>query len=819
MKFAACLLLSVLLCGNLGATEKVPGYRLPPPEVVALLDAVETPRAVESPDGRWILLLEQSANPSIADISRPWIGLAGDRIDPATNAPWRESYYRGLIIREVAGRVDRRIAVPAGARIADVSWSHTSKRFAVTIATDSGLQLWIGDVEQTQIRKMADRLNAMFGDAFSWTPDGNGILAKVVPDDRGEAPRPPAVPTGPNVQETAGTKSPVRTFQDLLQTPFDEQLFEFYGLAQLVSIELATGKTTPLGKPGLRAQVSLSPDGQHVLVSTIHRPFSYLLPAERFPRITEVWSRTGTVERVIADIPLGENIPIEGVPTGPRNIQWQATAPASVVWVEALDGGDPKRKVESRDRWMRLAAPFEASESAAARDAEPVELLRLPQRATGLLWMADQNQVLAREYDRDRRWTRLLLFRLSEGSKSSVIEDRSVNDRYGDPGNILQRVTENGHWIVRQDGDWIYRAGAGGSPEGDRPFLDRYQVAMAKTERLWQCESGVYEQVVAMVASSAGTLPTIFTRRESPAEPPNLRVRDLATGTVTALTDFPDPQPQMRGVHQELVKYKRPDGVELSATLYLPKGYVPGTKLPLIVWAYPREYNDPGTAGQVSGSPSRFVRLRGASHLVLLTQGYAIMDSATMPVVGDPETMNDTFLDQIIASAKAAIDKAVEMGVADRDRVGVGGHSYGAFMTANLLAHSDLFRAGLARSGAYNRTLTPFGFQSERRTIWEAPGAYMKLSPFFFAHQIREPILFVHGEKDSNPGTFPMQSERMYQAVKGNGGTARLVMLPEENHGYRARESVLHVAAETIEWFDRYVKAPPTSEPTGGAGQ
>jgi dipeptidyl aminopeptidase/acylaminoacyl peptidase len=813
MKLVACLLLPVLVSGVLHALGEDAGYRLPPPEVVALLDAVETPRAVESPDGRWILLLEQSANPSIADISRPWVGLAGSRIDPATNAPWRESYYRGVIIREVSSRVDRRMAFPAGARIADVSWSHTSRRFAVTIATDSGLELWVGEVENTQLRKVANHLNAMFGDAFSWTPDGDGILAKIVPDDRGAAPLRPPVPKGPNVQETAGTKSPVRTFQDLLQTPSDEQLFEHYGLAQVALIDIATANTTPIGKPGLRAQVSLSPNGEHLLVSTIQRRFSYLLPAARFPRITEVWSKNGTVERVIADIPLGENIPIEGVPTGPRNIEWQATAPANVVWVEALDGGDPKRKVEWRDRWMRLAAPFEVPKS-----VEPVELLRLPQRATGLFWMADQNQVLAREYDRDRRWIRLLLFRLSDSSNPSAIEDRSINDRYGDPGNVLQRITENGHWIVRQDGDWIYRAGTGGTPEGDRPFLDRYQVATAKTERLWQCESGEFEQVVAVAASSAGALPTIFTRRESPAEPPNLRVRDLATGTVTALTDFPDPQPQLRGVHQELVKYKRPDGVELSATLYLPKGHVPGTKLPLIVWAYPREYNDPGTAGQVSGSPSRFVRLRGASHLVLLTQGYAIMDAATMPVVGDPETMNDTFLDQIVASAKAAIDKAVEMGVADRDRVGVGGHSYGAFMTANLLAHSDLFRAGLARSGAYNRTLTPFGFQSERRTIWEAPAAYTKLSPFFFAHQIREPILFVHGEKDSNAGTFPMQSERMYQAVKGNGGTARLVMLPEENHAYRARESVLHVAAETIEWFDRYVKNAPASQTSGSTG-
>jgi dipeptidyl aminopeptidase/acylaminoacyl peptidase len=773
-------------------------YRLPPPEVVKLLDAPATPAVIVSPDAAWMLLVERPPMPSIEEVSRPWIGLAGNRIDPTTNAPWEASHDTGILLKDLEGKGERRIAVPAGSRVSDVRWAHTSRRFSFTIATDRALELWTADVESAKPTKACDRLNPVLGGAVEWTPDGKSLLVKIVPAGRGEPPRAPAVPTGPVAQETSGTTTPVRTYEDLLQNPHDEALFEYYGTSQLARIEVATGNLEPIGKPAMISDASLSPDGLHVLVEHLHPPWSYVFPDERFPRTIEVWSLDGKVERAIVEVPLGEHIPQEGVRTGPRDVDWQASAPAALTWAEALDGGDPKRKSEWRDRWMRLEAPFQG---------EPQEMFRLAQRARGLQWMKAPSQVLASEYDRDRRWTRTFLFDLAHASTGpSIVEDRSVNDRYGDPGSPVTQLDDHGHRFVRQDGPWIYRAGAGAGSEGARPFLDRFNVRTQKSDRLWRCDSGRYESVVAIVKSSEEAPPVVVTAYESPTEPPNWRLRDLEKGDVRALTSFPDPQPELRGVHQELVKYKRKDGVDLSATLYLPSRYSAGTRLPLVVWAYPLEYNDPGTAGQVGGSPWRFVRVRGPSQLIFLTQGYAVLDAATMPVVGDPERMNDTFLEQIVASAQAAIDKADEMGVADRNRVGVGGHSYGAFMTANLLAHCDLFKAGIARSGAYNRTLTPFGFQSERRTLWEAPEAYVKLSPFFAAQLIAEPILLVHGQKDSNPGTFPIQSERMYQAIKGNGGTVRLVLLPEEDHGYRARESVLHVAAEMIDWFDRYVK-------------
>jgi len=389
-----------------------------------------------------------------------------------------------------------------------------------------------------------------------------------------------------------------------------------------------------------------------------------------------------------------------------------------------------------------------------------------------------------------------------------TIWDRSVQDRYGDPGTPLTRQLPTGRRAILQNGSSIYLQGAGATPQGDRPFLDRFDLTTLKSERIFRCGDSSYESVVALLDDQASKF---ITRYESPKEPPNYFVRTAGQSEKKALTNFTDPMPQLRSIRKELVKYKRADGVDLSFTLYLPPDYKPGTRLPALIWAYPLEYTDAFTAGQVSGSTNRFTTIGGASHLFLLLAGYAVLDDATMPVIGDPETMNNTYVEQIVASAKAAIDKADEMGVIDRNRVGVGGHSYGAFMTANLLAHSDLFKAGLARSGAYNRTLTPFGFQSERRTFWEAPEMYFKVSPFMFANKIKEPILLIHGEADNNAGTHPIQSDRFYQALKGNGGNVRYVTLPLEAHGYGARESIEHTIWEMITWMDKYVKqSPPT---------
>jgi dipeptidyl aminopeptidase/acylaminoacyl peptidase len=793
------LLFAICLAAPVQAGD---GYKLPPQEIVDVLDAPMTPDVQLSPDAKWMLLVSRPAMPSIEEVVRPWVGLAGIRVDPALRMPQIASFSTAITLRSLDGSVEKPIVLPEGTRIVEVSWAPTSRRFVFSVATATGLELRVVEVAHGTAERVptGGPLNAVIGRPFTWVSGGDGLILKRVPSNRRDAPKAAAsTPAGPNVQESSGKSSPLRTYQDLLKTTSDEAQFEWFAESELVEISLTT-PTEPrtIGKIGMYVSCDPSPDGGHLLIERLKRPFSYVLPWSLFPAATEVWTRDGQLERVVADVKLGDDIPMEGVRTSPREARWQPSAQSMLWWCEALDGGDPKKKAEKRDRWMRLAPPFVG----AATPAFDLEF-----RARDLVWFAEPNFVLASEYDRDKKWMRRFLFDLTQpGANPATIEDRSVNDRYGDPGALVMKTLETGERVLRRDGNFVYRIGAGATASGERPFLDRYNMSNGHSERLFQCASSVYERPVAIVDSSETRKPVIVTSYESPSDPPNYRLRELESGKEIVLTRFPDPQPAMRNIEQKLVTYKRADGVELSATLYLPKDRREGERLPLFVWAYPQEFTDASTAGQVSGSPNRFVRVRGPSQILFALHGWAVMDNAAMPVVGDPETVNDTFLTQIVANAQAAIDHAVSLGVADRERCAVGGHSYGSFMTANLLAHCDLFKAGVCRSGAYNRTLTPFGFQSERRTIWEAPKSYLELSPFLVANKVNEPILFIHGEKDDNTGTFPIQSERMYQAVVGNGGTARLVVLPGEAHGYRARESILETVAEMFEWCDRYVR-------------
>ncbi len=772
-------------------------YRLPPQAIVDLIDADPAPTVDLSPDSNWMLLIERDAMPGIEDVSRRMLRLAGIRIDPAANRRFQSMFDKSLSLRSRDGGETTAVPLPPDSKLASTIWSHDSQSFVFSVVTPTGSQLWAAAVDNPgHPQLLTDRLMSVFS-SFSWMPDGKQVVCAEVPSDRGAEPAASTAPTGPSIQETAGNTSPTRTYQDLLSSAEDEAMFEYYAVGQLTLIDLH-GKQEAVGVPAIIAGAEPAPNGELLLVTTIHKPFSYVQTYSSFPQRIEVWDRNGNVVHQVANVPMAENIPIEGVRLGPRNVTWKPGEPATVIWTEALDGGDPRREAEHRDRWMMQSMPV---------DGEPTELVKLEQRAVGAGFFEDPSQVVTYEYDRDRRWLRALLHDLSQpGLEPKVLVDRSIRDRYGDPGSIVSVPDETGHYVALQHGDWIYRIGAGATPKGMLPFLDRQNINTLETERLWRCAEGGFEQPIAVTSQSADGPLSFVTRFEGPVSPPNYRLREIEGDRVTPLTEFPDPTPQIRGIKKQLVKYERADGVPLSATLYLPADYVEGTRLPLLVWAYPIEFNDVATAGQVTSSPWFFTTIRGSSHLALLTQGYAVMDGATMPIVGHPETMNDTFIEQLVAAAQAAIDKAVEMGVADPQRVAVGGHSYGAFMTANLLAHCDLFQAGIARSGAYNRTLTPFGFQSERRPLWEAKEVYFNISPFMHAHTINEPLLLIHGEKDNNPGTFPTQSKRLFQAIKGNGGTARLVMLPEESHGYQARESVLHVQVEMLDWLDQYVK-------------
>jgi dipeptidyl aminopeptidase/acylaminoacyl peptidase len=789
-------LLSMAVPALTGLANAQEPYRTPPDIVQRILDAPRLPLISPSPRGMPLLFAEVQGLPTIADLSQPMLRLAGRRFNPATNGPFTASRgFVALTLRDSAGG-SRAVTVPQNAAISGIDWSPDGRWIAFANTTADGIALWVADAATAQARALTGPiLNGTMGSPCRWMPGGNALLCLFVPADRGAAPAPPRVPIGPIVQRNEGQKAPVRTYQDLLSSPHDEALFTYYATSQLALVDVASGTTTAVGQPAVFLEADPAPGGRLIMVERVTKPFSYQVPVDAFPQEVEIWNLQGERLTTIASIPLAETTPVDGVRAGPRSFQWEPGDEATVVYVEALDGGDNRRPAEVRDRVVSVAAPF----------TSPVELGRLANRYAGILWGRD-GLGLVSEYEwrsRHARTWRINTSRPADGWR--VIFDRSTEDRYNDPGQPVMTTDAAGRTALLQsdDGHWIYLRGQGASPQGDRPFLARMRLDDRKIERLWQSADDAYESVSDVLDARGRRL---ILRRETSTEPANyFYVADIRSRMAPRpLTAVPSPAPELASVRRELVTYPRADGVSLSGTLYYPTNYRDGQKVPVVFWIYPREFASADAAGQVSGSPHRFVLPGGSSHLFLLTQGYAVLDNPTLPVVGG-DTANNTYVEQTVAGAKGAIDYLMERGIADGN-FGVGGHSYGAFATANLLAHSDLFKAGVARSGAYNRTLTPFGFQSERRTFWEARDVYLDMMPFTYANKVNEPMLLIHGMADNNSGTFPIQSERMYTALMGHGATVEYVQLPFESHGYVARESVMDVVARMIEWFDKYVK-------------
>jgi dipeptidyl aminopeptidase/acylaminoacyl peptidase len=808
-------------------TEGASGYNQPPKNILDVMHAPSPPVPRVSPTQDAILLVSWQDYPSISRVSTPFLRLAGVRVEPKNHSKHDTPggygitpCARSLELVRIADASQIPIALPEGACPGGPIWAADGKRFVfVNLATEA-VEVWVGDGKTGKVHKVSGaRLNPMFNDEMQWMPDQKTLLVKLVPEGMGAPPPEPIAPAGPSIQETTGEKGQSSTYEnrDTLGNKHDEDVFDYYAASQLALIDAASGAITPLGKPGNYEAVAPAPDGQHILVAAIHKPYSYVTTYDRFPREVEVWDTSDRLHlqvHTIASLPLADRVPIAGVPVGPRDFSWRATEPATLVWAEALDDGDWKVKVAARDKIMLQKAPF---------SSPAVEITRTEQRYVGFAWGEQAGTALLSEYDENRHWRRTFLIDVdAQQPKQRLIWDLSTDERYANPGTPVKRQLTNGAWVVREEGDSIYLSGIGSSPDGDRPFLDRFGLNALKSERLFRSDKDCYEQFISFTGPDTKTF---LTWHQSPTDPPNAFVRSLEkrvdapggeavfTSTRLALTHISDAAPAVRAIRKRLVKYKRGDGLDLSFTLYTPPDYKEGTRVPTILYAYPLDYADASKAGQVTGSQATFTQLR--QYRLLLLAGYAIIDNAAFPIVGDPKKAYDTYLEQLVADAKAAVDEAVRLGVADPDRIGVTGHSHGALMTANLVAHSDLFRAGVATSGSYNKTLTPFGFQNERRSVWEASDVYLKVSPFFSADKLKTPLLIMHGAEDANPGTTPIQSHKLYEAIRGNGGVTRLVILPHEPHWYTAMESNEQLVYEMLRWFDKYVKDAPPRPVTG----
>jgi dipeptidyl aminopeptidase/acylaminoacyl peptidase len=788
-----------LVIGEAFAQEPL-SYQKPPQEIAELVDAPLTPLVNFSRSGEFMLLLERPGNPSIEELAQPEMRLAGIRINPATNGPSRSYTINNVKIKNTRTGEETAIkGLPENARLGSFSLSKDENYVAMTHTSNTGISLWVVDLKSAEAKKLTDEIvNGVYGSDISWTAD-NQIIFKGINPERGVMPEAPLAPVGPTVQETSGNAAPSRTYQDLLTNPHDEALFAFFMDSQVMRTDL-NGQLTALGNSGLIKSISASPDDQYIMVDLLQKPFSYLVPASRFPYHVEVWDKAGNMVKTIAEIPLDEVRPtgFDATVTGPRSISWRADKPSTLYWVEAQDGGDPKVEMEEREIVYMQDAPFEG---------QPTKLASLGYRYRGIYWSDDNFALLNEGWFASRQQKVSRINPSKPGEAGKVIIERSSDDIYNDPGSPVFTSNQYGRNVILRKGDEVFMTSEGGSPEGSMPYLSAFNTKSNSERILWRSQAPYYERVAKVLNADATEFVTL---KESTDMQPNYwLVNTRRRIAPMQITDFENPYESIKGIKKELVKYKRNDGLDLSATVYTPEGYNPETDgpLPVLMWAYPREYKSAAVAAQVRGSKYTFTRLSWGSPIFWVTQGYAIMDQTEMPIVGEgEEEPNDFFVEQLVANAEAAIDFIVDSKIGDRNKIAVGGHSYGAFMTANLLSHSDLFAAGIARSGAYNRTLTPFGFQYEQRTYWEAPDVYNTMSPFMNANKVKTPILLIHGEADNNSGTFPIQSERYYNALKGHGATTRLVFLPHESHGYSAKESILHTLYEQHEWLEKYVK-------------
>lgn len=793
------LILPILVSASVAVSAQDFSYQRPPDDIAKLVEAPLTPTVFVSHDNAWILLLDKSDYPSIEELSRPELRIAGLRINPDNFGPSRPNYLIGMKLKKLSDNTDYAIKnLPSPLLISNASFSPDSKKIAFLQNNSDKIELWVVDISTLTASKVTERkINDVVGNPYSWLSDSQHLMFAAVPAEQKPMPQKSRVPTGPVIEENLGKKAPNRTYQDLLKNPYDEALFDYYATTELVLKTI--GGEEKVISTGIHTGSSLSPDNNLILVKKLHKPYSYIVPFTRFPQKVQVIDRNGSLVKEVIDIPLTDNIPngFNAVQNGPRAHAWRADKPATLYWVEAQDGGDPKIKVDIRDKVFEWNAPF---------TGPPAELISTELRYAGVTW-GNENLAWVYEFWWNDRKEKVVQLNPATKAKKVIVE-KSSEDAYNDPGSVVTAPNQYGRYVMLIQDNQVFLSGDGASPEGDLPFLDKLDLNSGKKTRLWRCQAPYYEFMIDLVDPKKVTF---ITSRESQNDNPNIFLRTANSTKLTQLTRFPHPYPQIKDVKKQVLKYKREDGVDLTADLYLPPGYKKEDgPLPTLFWAYPEEFKSKGNAGQVKGSQYTFTKISSGSPIFWVTRGYAILNNATIPIVGEgDEEPNDTYVKQLVASAKAAIDYGASLGVVDPKRVGVGGHSYGAFMTANLLAHSDLFKAGIARSGAYNRTLTPFGFQSEERTYWEAPEVYYEMSPFTYADKIKEPILLIHGEADNNSGTFPMQTERFYNAIKGHGGTARYVLLPYESHGYRAKESIMHMLWEMDRMLETYVKPNP----------
>jgi len=799
MKPTLLSLLLISCCFGALAQDAI-SYQQPPAVMADLLLAKSTPAVDINSKAEWMLLTSRNSYPSVEELAMPEFRIAGLRINPNNFSPSRQSFINNLTLKNLkTGKTAVLTGMPLPLLAGNTVWNPGENKIAFTNTTQRGVDLYILDLltfKAAKINKLP--LNVVMGSGISWL-DNETILYRTATKPASAAPAKPLMPKGPTVQQNLGKASPSPTYQDLIKSPYDEQLFAFFATSQLTQYK--NGIQTLIGQPAIYLSVSISPDKKYLLEKTINKPFSYLVTSRGFPSTVKITDLSGKQVKLLAQLPSSE-----GTPSGYDNTQniargydWRDDEAATVTWAQPLDSGLIKKKVNFHDAVFALSAPFAGT---------PKELFKTQTRYRGTDW-GNATLALVQEGLRSKQTVKVSRYNPTTGTLETLYE-LNQTDAYNAPGTPVTSKNRFGRSViltVDNGTKLLLNNTVGSSAKGDLPFLAKFDLASKKNEIIWRSTEGTYEYVADVLDANKLVL---LTRKESQKEVPNYFIKNLVLRMADLpVTNFSNPYPQLEGIMKEKISYKRADGVDLTGNLYLPKGYdkAKDGPLPTLIWAYPREFNSAADAAQIRGSKDRFTVISWASPIFWVTQGYAVLDNAEMPIVAkEGKKPNDTFVDQLKLNAEAAVNKLSDMGVGDKNRMALGGHSYGAFMTANLLAHTNLFKAGIARSGAYNRTLTPFGFQNEDRTYWEVPQLYYEMSPFSYADKIKTPLLLIHGDSDDNTGTYPINSERLFNAIKGFGGTTRFVFLPFEAHSYRGKENLLHMLYEMNNWLDTYVK-------------
>lgn len=796
-------LFSFLLIGICSFAQEELTYQKPSKEILDLADYERAPSVSMDTKKEYMLLSYRNTYKTLDELNQEELRLGGLRINPITNISSTVTYINNIKVRKIKDKNEIQVTgLPQNPKISNIAWSPDEKKIAFTHTTATGVELYVLDMASAKATKLTDaNLNANMGSPFSWYRDNQSLLVKMLPKNR------PALidakkdlPTGPTVSSSDGKKSSNRTYQDLLKNKTDETNFETLVTSELYKLDL-NGKATLYKKADLYAGEGFSPDGNYILITTIKKPFSYIVPLNRFPMTSIVYDLSGKEVKVVNEVALSEIMPkgFMATRTGKRSMNWRSDLPATLSYVEALDGGDPANTVEFRDEVFLWNAPFTSN---------PTSLAKTKQRYAGIVWGNNTTAILYDQWYDTRNEKTYLINPSNPGQAPKVIFDRNSQDIYSDPGSFETVKNQYGRQVLALENDNAYLIGEGHTKEGQFPFIDEFNMKTLKPKRLYQ--SAYKDKKESIFSIEDFKKGDVLVQLQSKSDYPNYYFRNIKKkNQLTQITDFKNPFESIKNVHKEVIKYKRKDGVELSGTLYLPAGYdlKKKEKLPLLIWAYPEEYKDKNSAGQSSQNPNDFTFPYYGSFVYWVNKGYVVLDDASFPIIGEGTTEpNDTFIPQLVSNAEAAIDAVDKLGYINRKKVAVGGHSYGAFMTANLLTHSDLFACGIARSGAYNRTLTPFGFQSEQRNYWEATDVYNTMSPFMNAEKMKTPMLLVHGDADNNPGTFTLQTERYFQALKGLGAPVRMVLLPKESHGYAAKENILHLLWEQDQFLEKYLK-------------